>query len=673
MSGQPYRYAKDIENFRNEYMQNLNLRASLDDMNLQANKNYLNTGVLPPKSTMKDNRTTAEMLMDVEKLKQTIIGEFKDVTTPQMMLKVIGLIQSSPLNGDGSFLVWFAQNSSELATQLKKKYKLGIVGNEGDAENMYLFLQSTYAQTKDLSGTIKSAFDRPAGSDHTGLNIGDLSKLKKQYDDITFRLVSSPVMTKTKNEIRDQFNGMFPLFEIVKNPVTGTSENKYNVVKTIFNDKSKNMTYNEQLASNNDGYKAWIDYTDKLPSAAQLRALIEQLEKSSRNNNPDLSYTILENMKSIIPSLSESKKMEGIVNNIIKSYRTPSGVVPYDDLQDQEIMKTMQPIPPLKKGQAPPFIPPDTSNPDDPLGIGPSIGGPALAFATVLCETALRAIYQDFEWQTGIAMADDYHDFTTTVNQAIKSQLLANPDSTKYLDYNETQFNSGVHAFTNDSLARVETLINGKSVDQFVSSNIVKLKSAMRQNPNYTMKGFGLGKKAGRPKGSGIIKPLSERISKTEGIKQGHTHVPFGKYLLNKDRLNENILSVKHMKGYGIKGHPSKQISKNLSCVIKTIVGGGIPKYDDLHNLSNEEKAYLHNVSKKAGIIDKISIPTPSKDMQDRDIHDFEVMKGEILAGNDSTILIKKFKLLLLKLSKSNLIPKRETSEIMEDLLALGY
>jgi len=657
-------------------MQNLNLRASLDDMNLQANKNYLNTGVLPPKSTMKDNRTTAEMLMDIEKLKQTIIGEFKDVTTPQMMLKVIGLIQASPLNGDGSFLVWFTQNSTELATQLKKKYKLGIVGNEGDAENMYLFLQSTYAQTKDLSGTIKSAFDRPAGSDHTGLNIGDLSKLKKQYDDITFRLVSSPVMTKTKNEIRDQFNGMFPLFEIVKNPVTGVSENKYNVVKTIFNDKSKNMTYNEQLATNNDGYKAWIDYTDKLPSASQLRALIEQLEKSSRNNNPDLSYTILENMKSIIPSLSESKKMEGIVNNIIKSYRTPSGVVPYQDFADDEIMKTMQPFPQLKKGQTP-FI--DRSietktqfDDSDPLGLT-QIGGPALGFATILCETALRAIYQDFEWQTGIAMTDDHHDFTTTVNQAITSQLLANPESTKALDYNETQFNSGVHAFTNDSLAHVETLINGKSVDQFVSSNIVKLKSAMRQTPNYTMKGFGLGKKAGRPKGSGIIKPLSERISKTEGIKQGHTHVPFGKYLLNKDRLNENILSVKHMKGYGIKGHPSKQISKNLSSVIKTIVGGGVPKYDDLSNLSNEEKTYLHNVSKKAGIIDKLSIPTPSKDIQDRDIHDFEVMKGEILAGNDSTVLIKKFKLLLLKLSKSNLIPKRETSEIMEDLLALGY
>jgi len=38
MSGQPYRYTKDIENFRNEYMDALNLRANIDDMNFQANK-----------------------------------------------------------------------------------------------------------------------------------------------------------------------------------------------------------------------------------------------------------------------------------------------------------------------------------------------------------------------------------------------------------------------------------------------------------------------------------------------------------------------------------------------------------------------------------------------------------------------------------------------------------
>jgi spore germination protein YaaH len=61
MSGQPYRYAKDVENFRNEYMDALNTISNINDMNLQANKNYKATGALPPQSSMKDNRTTAEI------------------------------------------------------------------------------------------------------------------------------------------------------------------------------------------------------------------------------------------------------------------------------------------------------------------------------------------------------------------------------------------------------------------------------------------------------------------------------------------------------------------------------------------------------------------------------------------------------------------------------------
>jgi hypothetical protein len=78
-------------------------------------------------------------------------------------------------------------------------------------------------------------------------------------------------------------------------------------------------------------------------------------------------------------------------------------------------------------------------------------------------------------------------------------------------------------------------------------------------------------------------------------------------------------------------------------------------------------------VSSKAGIMDKVSIPTPSKDSLEKDIHHFEVMKGEILAGNDSSVLIKQFKLLLLKLSKNGSLPKNECQEIMEDLIQLGY
>ena len=103
------------------------------------------------------------------------------------------------------------------------------------------------------------------------------------------------------------------------------------------------------------------------------------------------------------------------------------------------------------------------------------------------------------------------------------------------------------------------------------------------------------------------------------------------------------------------------------------MIGGGTPSYNELAKLSEPEKVYLHKLTTRANIIDKFSIPTPSKDQQEKDIHEFEVLKGEIMAGNDSKELIKKFKLHLMKLSKNGTLPKKEVSEIMEELIEMGY
>ena len=59
--------------------------------------------------------------------------------------------------------------------------------------------------------------------------------------------------------------------------------------------------------------------------------------------------------------------------------------------------------------------------------------------------------------------------------------------------------------------------------------------------------------------------------------------------------------------------------------------------------------------------------------MEEKDIHLFNVMKGEIMAGNNSKELITKFKNLLNKLSRTNVLPKSQVREILEELLELGF
>lgn len=654
MSGQPYRYVKDVENFRNEYMEALALRSNIDNMNFQANKNYLETGALPPRSTMKDMRTTAEILMDVEKLKINIIGEFKGTATPQMVQLVLQRVQASPLNGDGSFLVWLAQNAKELVPQIKKKYAYGIEGNSNDAENMYLFLADIFSKTKDINSSIKSAFDRPIGSDN--INVGDFTTLKRAYDEIYLRLVSSPTLIPLKNKIRDQINAMNgfingPVGPAAPGAPIAAGQSKYEQIKLIFNNISNNATAVQQNAINQTGYKALLDYTDKLPSPNQLRTVIEQLKKSEMNASPELSIKLLENLTSIIPSVEESNKINALATQIIQT----NGVTAYN----------RAPI---------------------PLPVPPAAGAAAQAgnqrqltidfltdVAGMLSTSSVNAP------QPAIGTPVPHQGFKDWVSSEIDTLEInyeaLYPNFKTIIGYDRALLDSRINAATANYnwffMDGGTIAAGGIGLQRNITANQVRF--SIRNNRANDQIFIGAGLRAGRPRGSGIVKPISERIDKTQGIKQGHTHVPFGKYIINKNRLDDDIFSFKHIKGYGVKGYPSKKISRNLSNVIKTIIGGGVPKFNELSNLSEDEKEYLHTVSSKAGIMDKLSVPTPSKDSMEQDVHSFNVMKGEILAGNDSSILIKKFKLLLLKLSKNGSLPKRECQEIMEDLIQLGY
>ena len=214
--------------------------------------------------------------------------------------------------------------------------------------------------------------------------------------------------------------------------------------------------------------------------------------------------------------------------------------------------------------------------------------------------------------------------------------------------------------------------------------------SANYNNPNYDPQqdignllqgsvGLGVGKRRrGRPKGNGVLKPYSltvkENLDLTRGIEPCGKFIKFGKYLLNSHKLNkENIFSLKHISGGNIIDIPSTRLTEGLGKVIKTIIGGGNPSYNDLNKLSENEQNYLHKVCSKSNIADKLSIPTPSKDSEEKEIHKFEVMKGEIASGNDSPQLIKDFKRMIMKLQKNNSLPKKEVYEILEELNSLGY
>lgn len=156
------------------------------------------------------------------------------------------------------------------------------------------------------------------------------------------------------------------------------------------------------------------------------------------------------------------------------------------------------------------------------------------------------------------------------------------------------------------------------------------------------------------------------------GVEEEPKYMQFGKLLMNKQKLNKGIVSLKRPAGSYIPGLPSQRVSNRLASLLKTITGGGIPSFDELNGLDADEKAYLNKVAKVSNIDAKISIPTPNKDADEKLINEFEILRGEIMAGNDNKDLIKKFKVKLVDMSNKQLLPKQQARELLMDLASMG-
>lgn len=145
----------------------------------------------------------------------------------------------------------------------------------------------------------------------------------------------------------------------------------------------------------------------------------------------------------------------------------------------------------------------------------------------------------------------------------------------------------------------------------------------------------------------------------------------FGTHLLDLRKLENGLASFRTSKGTPCK-FGVHRVSPCVVNVLKKISGGSIPEYEDIDVLKEDEKIYIADILGKTKLDTKIKMPNPLKNKLQREADRFEVLKGQIMAGNDSRELLKEFKILLLKLTKEGRIPKRECNEILYELAVLN-
>ena len=165
--------------------------------------------------------------------------------------------------------------------------------------------------------------------------------------------------------------------------------------------------------------------------------------------------------------------------------------------------------------------------------------------------------------------------------------------------------------------------------------------------------------------------PKTKKAIRITGkIEKPLEYIPFGKYAIQKYKLNEGILMLRSKSNNSIAGIPPQKISPAIASVLKQVVIGGVPSFETISGLDETDKELLHKIVKLCRL--ELSVPTPDLTKSEQDNHRFQLLRGQLLAGNSSQEIIKELKQLLLKFLSNNTIPKTQANAVLYELMVLS-
>jgi hypothetical protein len=164
-------------------------------------------------------------------------------------------------------------------------------------------------------------------------------------------------------------------------------------------------------------------------------------------------------------------------------------------------------------------------------------------------------------------------------------------------------------------------------------------------------------------------KPIS-RFS--AGIKSVPTYVEFGKFVIHKKKLLDNILIVKYKNSKApVPVLKQQTISVPLATLLLNLIDTEAINYELVKDCEDKDRILFENLLKRADLERVLSYDKMKALKTDQDIVSrFEVLKGEIVAGNDNLDIRKELRDIVKLFIEKGKIDKDMGKELMAELFS---
>lgn len=149
-------------------------------------------------------------------------------------------------------------------------------------------------------------------------------------------------------------------------------------------------------------------------------------------------------------------------------------------------------------------------------------------------------------------------------------------------------------------------------------------------------------------------------------LKETKNYSEFGKFMINTKLLYDDILLVKYKASYApVPTIKRTKISSLLTSVLQDLIVTFNINYDLLNGLEEDEQNLFSNLLNKAGLTIPLKYNrTLIKLTPQKLVDKYNILKGQIIAGNNNKEIIKQVEDLLPKLVEVNRLTEEKAEEI---------
>ena len=141
-------------------------------------------------------------------------------------------------------------------------------------------------------------------------------------------------------------------------------------------------------------------------------------------------------------------------------------------------------------------------------------------------------------------------------------------------------------------------------------------------------------------------------------------YAPFGKYLIHLPSLQDSIMNIKFQSKANHPQIPRTQISAHLKHILEKALAEG--RIAPTNKLTEGEMRLLVKACELAQVEHPFHFPG-----DDEELERFEILRGEISAGNDNPDIVKELKRLLVKFMADGRISRRQANNVMYELTCI--